>query len=78
MADEKLAALLFQPALEAPEGVIPNFDNPPNENGLAWFVTTFCMVAATICIGLRAYAKLWITRKVQVEEGKADSRMLCV
>lgn len=78
MTDEQLAALLSQPALDAPEGVTPDFDNPPNENGLAWFVTTFCMVIATICLCLRAYARLWLTRKVQIEEGNAETRSSCV
>lgn len=68
LSPSALAALLAQPALEAPAGVTANFDNPPNRNHLAWFVTTFCMVIATLCLFLRGYAKLWIARKVGVEE----------
>lgn len=68
LSDADLATLLASPALEAPAGVTPDFDNPPNRNGLAIFVTTFCMIIATLCLCLRLYAKLWITRAVQVQE----------
>ncbi|KAL2018125.1 hypothetical protein VTK56DRAFT_1255 [Thermocarpiscus australiensis] len=43
LSPEQLAALLAAPALEPPLGVTADFDNLPNQNGLAWFVTTFCM-----------------------------------
>ncbi|KAF7553046.1 hypothetical protein G7Z17_g3902 [Cylindrodendrum hubeiense] len=68
MSSEALEALLAAAALEPPTGVTANFDDPPNQNGLAWAVTTFCMVVATLCLLLRAYARLWLERKVSVEE----------
>ncbi|KAH7015830.1 hypothetical protein EDB80DRAFT_833012 [Ilyonectria destructans] len=68
MSSEALEALLAAPALEPPTGVTANFDHPPNRNGLAWAVTTFCMVVATLCLLLRAYARLWLARKVSAEE----------
>lgn len=64
----ELAALLAEPALAAPKGVTANFEVPLNRNGLAWFVTTFYMVIATLSLLVRAYAKLWVSRKIQVEE----------
>ncbi|GME48407.1 60s ribosomal protein l36 [Neofusicoccum parvum] len=70
MTPEALEALLASPALEPPPGVTANFDNPPNENGLAWGVTTFCMVIATLCLFLRGYARMWLEKTVRVEEGK--------
>ncbi|KAJ5547758.1 hypothetical protein N7513_004992 [Penicillium frequentans] len=68
MSPEALAELLAAPALAAPEGVTPNFDNPPNKNGLAWIVTTLCMVVATICLFLRLFVRLWLEKKLRVEE----------
>ncbi|KAJ5218878.1 uncharacterized protein N7498_000977 [Penicillium cinerascens] len=68
MSPEALAELLAAPALQAPEGVTPNFDNPPNKNGLAWFVTTLCMVVATMCLFLRITVRLWLEKKLRVEE----------
>ncbi|KKY24900.1 hypothetical protein UCRPC4_g02266 [Phaeomoniella chlamydospora] len=68
LSSEEIEALLAEPALEAPSGITPNFDNPPNQNDLAWFVTTFCTVIMTIAFFLRLYAKWWMSRKVHVEE----------
>lgn len=73
MSPEALAELLAAPALAAPEGVTPNFDNPPNKNGLAWIVTTLCMVVATICLFLRLFVRLWLEKKLRVEECKLTS-----
>ncbi|PLN82690.1 hypothetical protein BDW42DRAFT_166408 [Aspergillus taichungensis] len=57
------------PALAPPPGVKPNFVNPPNENGVATGVLTACAVVATLCFFMRAYARVWLLRKVQLEEG---------
>lgn len=73
MSPGVLAELLAAPALPAPEGVTPDFDNPPNKNGLAWFVTTFCMVVATMCLFLRIIVRLWLEKKLRVEECKLTS-----
>ncbi|KAJ4397790.1 hypothetical protein N0V93_002027 [Gnomoniopsis smithogilvyi] len=59
LSSAELEALLASPAMEAPEGVTPDFDNPPNQNALAWFVTTFCMVIATACLLVRLYSRVW-------------------
>ncbi|KAK0119463.1 hypothetical protein ONS95_010911 [Cadophora gregata] len=64
----EVAAILSTPALAPPPGVTPNFNEPPNKNALAWFVTTTCMVVATLCVLLRGYAKIWLTRKIEIEE----------
>lgn len=68
LSPEQLAALLAAPALEPPPGVTADFDNPPNQNGLAWFVTTFCMVISTLCLFVRLYAKVWVRRETRIEE----------
>jgi hypothetical protein len=70
MSPEALAELLAQPALAAPSGVTPEFDNRPNDNTLAWVVTTVCTVVTTICLLLRLFTRVWLDKKVRVEEGK--------
>lgn len=65
-----LEALLDSPAMPAPEGVTPNFENPPNQNGLGMTVLTLCLVFSTICVCLRMYARVYLLRKVQIEEGE--------
>jgi hypothetical protein len=68
-SSEALAELLAQPALSPPPGVTQNFDNPPNSNDLAWIVTTFCMVIATLCLFLRLFSRCWLEKKLRLEEG---------
>lgn len=75
MSPEALAELLAAPALPAPAGVTPDFDNPSNRNGLAWIITTFCMVIATMCLLLRGFTRIWLERKIRVEEGQQAIRV---
>ncbi|KAJ5309982.1 uncharacterized protein N7443_002443 [Penicillium atrosanguineum] len=75
MSPEALAEMLNAPALPAPEGITPNFDNPSNANGLAWFVTTFCMVVATMCLLLRLYVRVILEKKFRAEESKLTSTL---
>ncbi|CAI7633259.1 unnamed protein product [Penicillium glandicola] len=57
------------PALAPPAGVTSNFDNPPNNNPLSIGVLSACAAVSTICIFIRAYARVWLLKKVQIEEG---------
>lgn len=68
LSASELNTLLREPALETPEGLTADFLHPPNNNGLAWFVTTFCMVCATGLVLVRGYAKLRVLKAVHVEE----------
>lgn len=76
LSPEAIKTFLALPALAPPTGVIPDFDNPPNQNHLAWGVATFCMIIATLCLLIRAYSKLWLDRQPKVEEGKIKSPSL--
>ncbi|KAL2817190.1 hypothetical protein BJX63DRAFT_386336 [Aspergillus granulosus] len=68
MSPEAFDQLMAAPALAAPAGITPNFDNPPNRNGLAWVVTTLCMVIATMCLLLRLFFRSWVEKKFRIEE----------
>ncbi|KAJ5762411.1 uncharacterized protein N7511_005793 [Penicillium nucicola] len=70
MSQEALAKVLAAPALVPPPGVTANFDNPPNGNTLAWAVTTFCTVVITLCMFLRVFARLWLDKRIRIEEGE--------
>ncbi|KAI0023352.1 hypothetical protein F4780DRAFT_77269 [Xylariomycetidae sp. FL0641] len=69
MTPEEKEAFLNLPALTPPPGVIPNFDNPPNQDAMVLGVTIFCLVIATIAVAIRAYAKIFCFRKVRYEDG---------
>lgn len=70
MLPEELDLLLNAPALKPPPGVTPTFNNPPSGNDYSWGITTVCMVIATACLFLRWYVRIWLDRKVRVEDGK--------
>ncbi|PGH16758.1 hypothetical protein AJ80_05073 [Polytolypa hystricis UAMH7299] len=63
-----MSSFLDLPALEPPEGVIPNFENPPNQNALALGVLTACCVVSTLCVLIRAYGRIYLLKKFQIEE----------
>lgn len=65
-----LAQLLASPALAPPDGVTPQFDSPPNQNDLAYGVTTALSVVLTICVLIRLYARVGLERKFGLEDGE--------
>lgn len=65
------------PALAPPPGVTPDFESPPNNNPLAIGVIAACTAVSTICLLLRAYARVWLQRRVQIEEGVCIAPATC-
>ncbi|KAI1361701.1 hypothetical protein F5Y08DRAFT_314086 [Xylaria arbuscula] len=57
-----------RPGLEPPDGVIPDFDNPPNDNGQANAGIVICLLIVFISVSLRAYSKLFCVKQVHFED----------
>ncbi|KAI1858057.1 uncharacterized protein JN550_012879 [Neoarthrinium moseri] len=64
----QLQAVLNGPALKPPEDVTPNFDNPPNDNALAYTALSVCLAVATITMGIRLYSRVVKVRKLRIED----------
>lgn len=62
----ELQEVLDGPALPPPEGVEPNFDNPPNESTLALGALFTCLSLATIFLLIRFYVRLFIVKKTHL------------
>ncbi|KAI0548084.1 hypothetical protein F4679DRAFT_332166 [Xylaria curta] len=62
------------PALAPPDGVVPNFTNPPNQNALGIAVISICLVLATAGGLLRAYSRVIVSRKLRIEDSPPSSR----
>ena len=75
--DMPLEELMELPAMEAPPGVTPNFDDPPNRNGLAIGVLTLFTVISTLGMILRVYAKCYVMRQWKIQECKAKVPGTC-
>lgn len=70
MAAPSEQALLNGPAMPPPDGIIPNFANPPNLNKEITFTLALCMSVATLLISIRMYTKMFIIRSVGHEDCK--------
>ncbi|KAI1271928.1 hypothetical protein F5Y07DRAFT_381532 [Xylaria sp. FL0933] len=57
-----------RPGLEPPPGVIPDFDNPPNDNRQANAGIAICLLLVFTSVSLRAYSKLFCVKQVHFED----------
>ncbi|KAI0017197.1 hypothetical protein F4780DRAFT_617541 [Xylariomycetidae sp. FL0641] len=69
LTPEQQEQALNGPTLPPPEGITPNFDNPPNRNGLAMGVMAAFFAASTIIVLLWLISKLFCQRKFHVGDG---------
>ncbi|KAI1485446.1 hypothetical protein F5X96DRAFT_659932 [Biscogniauxia mediterranea] len=65
---EQQELILDGPALAPPANVTSNFDNPPNNDGLAHGVFAVCLFFATFSFSVRIYARAIRTKKLRVED----------
>lgn len=56
------------PAMKPPPSVVPDFDNPPNQNTMAIAVMSVCLAVSTIAIALRFYSRWAVVRAVQLQD----------
>ncbi|KAI0552506.1 hypothetical protein F4679DRAFT_534337 [Xylaria curta] len=59
----QLQSVLDGPAIPPPAGVVPNFDERANGDGIAVFAIFLCTIAASIAFILRIYARFWKLRQ---------------
>jgi hypothetical protein len=60
--------IMDHPAMEPPEGVQPNFEDPPNHNELGFATVTPAFTVAAIVVLLRVYAKVRIIKRLDLED----------
>ncbi|KAI0198610.1 hypothetical protein F4808DRAFT_451864 [Astrocystis sublimbata] len=66
---EEQDAIIDGPALPPPRAdIIPNFDAPSNMNTLAQVVTTIALIIVTVVVILRAYVRIHIIKKLQLQD----------
>ncbi|KAI1288895.1 hypothetical protein F5Y03DRAFT_72359 [Xylaria venustula] len=68
LAPPEFDPILNLPGLVPPVGVIPNFANPPNQNGLAIAVVALCSSVATILFSIRLYSRLFCSLRPKLED----------
>ncbi|KAI0835900.1 hypothetical protein F5Y06DRAFT_274708 [Hypoxylon sp. FL0890] len=63
-----LQAIRNQPALASPNGTIPNFNDPPNNNKLGIAVITVCIILTTLFFLIRCYTRVFYVKKSRLED----------
>lgn len=61
-------AIVYGPALAPPPGVTADFENPPNNNGLAVGVLAACVAVSSLCLLLRVYVQGVLARRFYPED----------
>lgn len=62
------AESLDGPALAPLPGVVSNFENPPNNNPLAYATLAISLVFSSLFLLARAYSKIFCMKRVQIED----------
>ncbi|RYP53962.1 hypothetical protein DL769_010422 [Monosporascus sp. CRB-8-3] len=62
----RLQDVLDGPALPPPEGVVPDFDNPPNKSTMALGALFTCLILATVFLAIRMYARFFVVRSTHL------------
>lgn len=65
--------ILDGPALHPPPGEVSNFENPWNLNELSQITNAICLIATTVAVLIRIYAKVGCLKKVHIEDCKWPS-----
>ncbi|KAI1741634.1 hypothetical protein F4680DRAFT_446639 [Xylaria scruposa] len=63
---DDLQKALEGPALSPPEGVSPNFEHPPNQNGVAVVGLLVCLVLASVFLIIRIYVKFFKVKRLHI------------
>ena len=66
--EELLEARLNGPAMAPPPGLYSNFNDPSNLQVYAIITLTFCMTFSTVAVFVRMYTKIFLIRKVSLED----------
>lgn len=62
------ATLLNSPAMNPPDGIEPNFENPFNRNRPSLALMIVGMTLTSFCIAIRAYTRIFCLKKVRLED----------
>jgi hypothetical protein len=74
---EQQQLLLNGPGLPPPTGIDSNFDNPPNQNAIAYASLIICIIACVVFICLAAYTKIIHMKRVRLEDGNHFLWLYC-
>ena len=56
------------PALAPPQGVVPNFSNPPNRKSLCAAVSIATITVSAVVVSIRVYTRLFCVKKWRLQD----------
>ncbi|KAK8037135.1 hypothetical protein PG991_001449, partial [Apiospora marii] len=65
---QQAEALANHPAVEPPDGIVPNFDNPPTNNDIGIPIVVTFLVMVVITGSLRMYSRVAVVRAFKLED----------
>ena len=74
---ESVPSLDEIPAAPPPPGVIPNFINPKNQESAMNATLIICLSIATVCVWLRVYTKLMISKSHGYDDCEPSLLLSC-
>lgn len=57
-----------EPALQPPNGTVPNLVDPPNQNTLVMSIVVLCLVITTILVLIRVWARVVVMKMVRLQD----------
>lgn len=61
-------AILDGPSMVPPDGVVPNFVDPPNKNAGALVLGIICVLVLSTMVLCRIYARSLVIKKIHLED----------
>lgn len=65
---EQAEILATRPGIEPPNGIVPNFDNPPTRNDIGISVATIFLLLVVVTGLLRLYSRVFVIRVFRLED----------
>lgn len=63
-------AIMDGPAMAPPDGVVPNFFDPPNKNAAALALGIICVSVLSMVVLCRIYVRSLVVKTIQLEDCK--------
>lgn len=70
LSPDELEKALEGPALQPPDGILPNFSNPPNLNNIESAGLLVCLVISGVFLLIRIYVKFFKLKQTHIADCK--------
>ncbi|KAJ2998892.1 hypothetical protein NUW58_g174 [Xylaria curta] len=76
-ASERADLLATRPGVDPPDGIVPNFANPPTRNDIGISIVTLFFLLVVVTGSLRLYARVFVVRVLKLEDCLGFAAYVC-